>query len=68
MSSLTAWAPDAISACVYTEAMNVMNKVDMLRWAESHNSVSVFIIDNDLTGAVAESDSRMSAWVSMYLP
>jgi len=68
LSSLTAWAPDAISACVYTEAMNVMNKVDMLRWAESHNSVSVFIIDNDLTGAVAESDSRMSAWVSMYLP
>jgi thiamine biosynthesis lipoprotein len=68
LSSLTAWAPDAISACVYAEAMNVMSRVDMLLWANKYDSVSVFIIHDDYEGAVAESDNSMSPWVSMYLP
>ncbi|MCF7809390.1 FAD:protein FMN transferase [bacterium] len=68
LTSLSAWGSDAISACIYAEAANVMSRLEMLKWANEHDSVSVFIIHDDLEGAVAESDNRMSPWVSMYLP
>ena len=66
--NLTAWAPDATAACLYAEAMYVMKPVRLMRWAEMKDSVGVFIVKDDAIGMVAETDSRMDAWVTLNLP
>ncbi len=66
--NLTVWAPDAFQACIVAEAMYSMEREQILRWAEDLGTVGVFFVKSDEIGLFAESNSRMSPWVSSYLP
>ena len=68
MLNLTIWAPDALQACVFAEVMYSMPRQQMLRWSEGFKSVGIFFVQSGDNGFFAESNSRMSPWVSSYLP
>jgi len=68
MLNLTIWAPDALQACVFAEVMYSMQRQQMLRWSEGFKSVGIFFVQSGDIGLFAESNPRMSPWVSSYLP
>ncbi len=66
--NLVVWAPDAMCACVFGETLYTMERGDLLRCVQMMESVGVFFIRMEGSEMIAESDFRMSSWVSMHMP
>ena len=65
---LIVWAPDAMRACMFGETLYTMGRGELLRCVQMMESIGVFFIRMEGSEMIAESDFRMSSWVSMRMP